>query len=239
MTESKSLLKIENLTTIFSGFKALNDVSLELFQGQALGLVGPNGSGKTTLVNTVCGLYKPAHGHITLEGLNITGKRPHDIARAGINRTFQIPKPFRDLSVYENVAVSSIHSKNRTSIPEILRKVNLADCANYPIEKLTASQQKRLDLARALALDPKVIFVDELAAGLTPTELTEVAEMLANFRQNGIALIVVEHLMGFLEQVVDSVFVLSAGKGIFSGSLRDALSDEEVKRVFLGGAHDA
>ncbi len=239
MTEAKSLLRIENLTTVFSGFKALDDVSLELFEGQALGLVGPNGSGKTTLVNTVCGLYKPAQGKVSLEGNDITGKQPHQIARAGINRTFQIPKPFKDLSVSENVLVSSIHSKSKRSISEVLDMVNLGDCANYPIEKLTASQQKRLDLARALALDPKVIFVDELAAGLTPTELSEIAKMLAEFRRSGIALIVVEHLMGFLEQVVDSVIVLSAGKKIFVGSLREALSEEEVKRVFLGGAQDA
>ncbi|MDA8277492.1 MAG: ATP-binding cassette domain-containing protein [Actinomycetota bacterium] len=236
MTETKSLLKVENLTTVFSGFKALDDVSLELFEGQALGLVGPNGSGKTTLVNTVCGLYKPENGRVILDGIDVTGKQPHYLARAGINRTFQIPKPFKDLSVSENVLVSSIHSKNKVSITEVLEKVKLRDCANYPIEKLTAAQQKRLDLARALALDPKVIFVDELAAGLTPTELNEIAEMLAEFRRSGIALIVVEHLLGFLEQVVESVFVLSAGKKIFGGTLRDALSDEEVKRVFLGGA---
>ncbi len=239
MTDAPALLKIENLTTVFGGLKALSEVSLEIVPGQAIGLVGPNGSGKTTLVNTVCGLYRPASGRVILEGTDITGHRPHSIARAGINRTFQIPKPFKDLSVYENVKVSSIHSRNHAPIEEVLARVNLREFANHPISELTAAQQKRLDLARAVALEPKVIFVDELAAGLTPGELHEVAEMLKEFQALGIALIVVEHLMGFLEQVVASVLVLSAGRTIFAGPLRNALADEEVKRVFLGGESDA
>ncbi|NNN13522.1 MAG: ATP-binding cassette domain-containing protein [Acidimicrobiaceae bacterium] len=239
MTDSPVLLRIENLTTVFGGLKALSEVSLEINPGQAIGLVGPNGSGKTTLVNTVCGLYRPASGRVILEGTDITGHRPHSIARAGINRTFQIPKPFKDLSVYENVKVSSIHSRNPAPIEEVLARVNLREFANHPISELTASQQKRLDLARALALEPKIIFVDELAAGLTPGELHEVAEMLKQFQAFGIAMIVVEHLMGFLEQVVASVLVLSAGRTIFTGALRNALADEEVKRVFLGGESDA
>ncbi len=239
MTDSPALLKIENLTTVFGGLKALNEVSLEIAAGQAIGLVGPNGSGKTTLVNTVCGLYRPASGRVILEGTDITGHRPHSIARAGINRTFQIPKPFKDLSVYENVKVSSIHCRNPAPIEEVLARVNLREFADHPISELTAAQQKRLDLARAVALDPKVIFVDELAAGLTPGELHEVAEMLKGFQTIGIALIVVEHLLGFLEQVVASVLVLSAGRTIFTGALRNALADEEVKRVFLGGESDA
>ncbi len=239
MTDAPALLKIENLTTVFGGLKALSEVSLEIVPGQAIGLVGPNGSGKTTLVNTVCGLYRPASGRVILEGIDITGHRPHSIARAGINRTFQIPKPFKDLSVFENVKVSSIHSRNHAPIEEVLARVNLREFANHPISELTAAQQKRLDLARAVALEPKVIFVDELAAGLTPGELHEVAEMLKEFQALGIALIVVEHLMGFLEQVVASVLVLSAGRTIFAGPLRNALADEEVKRVFLGGESDA
>ncbi len=239
MTDSPVLLRIEELTTVFGGLKALSQVSLDINPGEAVGLVGPNGSGKTTLVNTVCGLYRPASGRVILEGTEITGHRPHLIARAGINRTFQIPKPFKDLSVYENVRVSSIHSRTHTSIEGALARVNLAELANHPISELTAAQQKRLDLARALALEPKVIFVDELAAGLTPGELHEVAEMLKEFQSSGIALIVVEHLMGFLEQVVSSVLVLSAGRTIFTGPLRTALEDVEVKRVFLGGESDA
>lgn len=233
------LLSIKDLTTTFGGFKALNGVDLIVQSGDAIGLVGPNGSGKTTLVNTACGLYRPSSGDIVLNGTNINRFAPHKRARLGVNRTFQIPKPFKDLTVSKNIEVGLNHSSSNSSVEELLAFVGLDGAKEVPAGSLTAIAQKKLDLARALALDPKVLFVDELAAGLTPGEQIEIATMLRDLQSRGMALVIVEHLLGFLELVTDSVVVLSAGSVIFRGHLREAVEDQQVRTVFLGGSSDA
>ncbi|MHB8189703.1 MAG: ABC transporter ATP-binding protein [Ferrimicrobium sp.] len=240
MSGDVAALSVRNLSRSFGGLKALDDVSLEVGKGEALGLVGPNGSGKTTLVNVACGLYPPTHGRIFLAETEITGWKPYALARAGVNRTFQIPKPFHSLSVGENLRMALAHAKKPApEVRELLERTRLGSIEGVAVDRLTASQQKRLDLARALALDPSVLFVDELAAGLTPVELREVAEILKECLEEGRALVVVEHLLGFLELVVSSVIVLSAGRAIFQGELRASLEDVEVKRVFLGRTADS
>lgn len=236
---SSPLLQVVDLVTRFGKFRALDGVSIEVGASQAIGLVGPNGSGKTTLVNTVCGLYPPAAGSIHFAGTNLTGKRADVIARAGINRTFQISKPFASLTVRENVEVAAHHAHHPRGVDEVLEMTNLMRESRASASDLTAAQQKRLDLARALVMSPRLLFIDELAAGLTPNELQDVATMLRNLVDEGISLVVVEHLMGFLEQVVDGVYVLTAGQVIFQGSLRDALADNRVQEVFLGRNDDA
>lgn len=237
---STSEFEVKNLSKHFGGFHALHDVSFAVHGGEALGLVGPNGSGKTTLVNTVCGLFPPTNGQIILNGVQMGGTKPHLLARAGINRTFQIPKPFRSLTVRENIELALSHrEKGLDDLEEVLSTCKLTQLVSAESGNLTAAQQKRLDLARAISLRPSVLFVDELGAGLNPAELSEIAEILRKMVDEGRALIIVEHLMGFLEQVVDRVLVLSAGTEIFRGRLRDALSDFEVKRVFLGDAVSA
>jgi branched-chain amino acid transport system ATP-binding protein len=227
------LLQVDGLSKAFGGNKAVAGVSLDLAAGQALGLVGPNGSGKTTLINVISGVYKPDGGSVTLKGHRVTGLASHRLCRLGLNRTFQIPRPLGDLRVADNLAVV------RRRHPPIfdadpLEFVGLAHAANRRASSLTSGEQKLLDLARALAAGPEVLLVDELGAGLGAADLDSVAGLLRRLREAGLALLVVEHLMGFLEQVVDSVVVLNAGLEIFRGTLRAAVADQRVVDVFLG-----
>lgn len=227
---------VEELTRRFGGFAALDGVSLSVGAGSVVGLVGPNGSGKTTLINVASGVYKPSAGRIVLNGRDISGLPPHQLVHLGLNRTFQVPKPLGSLTVYENVQVASGHSRHGAEdLGSLLADVGLGSLGDRTGSSLNTSQQKRLDLARALATNPKVLLVDEIGAGLSPNELTELAGYLRSLASRGITLVVVEHLLGFLEQLADRVVVLSAGREIFSGSLSDAIADPEVVRVFLGG----
>ncbi len=229
------LLSAVGLTKNFGGFRALDDVSLDLYPGEAVGLVGPNGSGKTTFINVVSGVYTASAGTIKLRGLPIEGLPPHRRARLGLGRTFQVPKPLGNLTVLENVQVALQHSKSGKSVDvDPLEFVGLAKFANRRANSLTTMEQKRLDLARVLALSPAVVLVDEFAAGLSPSELIDIASLLNELRGKGMALVVVEHLLGFLEAVVDRVLVLDAGREIFSGGLKEAFSDDKVVEVFLG-----
>ena len=230
------ILTIVDLAKSFGGFTALDGVSLELRAGEVVGLVGPNGSGKTTLINVVSGLYAPTRGSVTLSGEPIHGGPPHRVVRGGMNRTFQIPKPFASLTVSENLRVAAVHGAgDRAFEGDPLEMVGLAGLDRRLASSLNASQQKRLDLARALMTGPRVLLVDELGAGLSPAELDDAATVLGRLAAAGLALLVVEHLMGFLAKVTSRVMVLNAGRQIFEGSLEAAVRDPQVVEVFLGG----
>lgn len=231
-----SLLQVRDLSKSFGGFQAVSAISLDAVAGKALGLVGPNGSGKTTLINVISGVYKPSSGTVTLKGHNVSGKPSHRLCRLGLNRTFQIPHPLADLSVADNVAVAHHRRHDERAIfgSDPLKFVGLASVANHLASSLTSSEQKLLDLARALAAGPDVLLIDELGAGLSAGELAHVAELLRELKNAGVALIVVEHLMDFLEQIVDSVVVMDAGASIFHGALRDAVADRRVIETYLG-----
>lgn len=233
---SAPALEVRSLTKEFGSFRAVADVSVEVFAGEALGLVGPNGSGKTTLINVVSGVYEPNGGSVQLVGQDITGKASHRLCRLGLNRTFQIPRPLADLTVGENIALVRHRHRGPQDLLDVdpLEFVGLDRQAERVASSLTSGEQKLLDLARALAARPSVLLVDELGAGLSAHELDHVAELLAKLKDAGLALLVVEHLMGFLEQVVDSVVVLNAGAAIFRGTLRAAIADPTVIEVFLG-----
>jgi len=222
------------------GSIALDGVSLELAPGEVLGLVGPNGSGKTTCINVISGLYPPDGGRVLFDGVSIAGMRAHLLARRGINRTFQSPKPFLSLTVRENVQIAATYghgARAAVDLPGLLAALELDQVADRPAGDLNSAQQKTLDLARALATAPRLLLVDELAAGLNHAELARMAIRLRALARDGMALLVVEHLMGFIDQVTDRVIVLNAGREIFEGTLRSATHDKEVIRVFLGGAH--
>ncbi len=233
------LLAVEALEKRFSGFRALDGVSFEVRPGEILGLVGPNGSGKTTCINVITGLYRPDGGKVTFEGHPINGLPSHRLARLGVNRTFQVPRPFPSLTVRENVAVAAYHGRRAggAEIETLLLSLELDAYADKPAADLNSAQQKMLDLARALATGPRLLCVDELAAGLSRTELERVALRLRAFAGSGIALLVVEHLMGFIGEVTDRVVVLNAGKIIFEGTLAEAIRDRRVVEVFLGTEH--
>ena len=234
------LLRVEQVMKLFGGFRALDGISLQLAPGEVLGLVGPNGSGKTTCINVISGLYPPDGGRVMFDGASIGGRASHLLARRGINRTFQSPKPFLSLTVRENVAIAATYGhggRAPADLPALLAALDLDRVADRAAGDLNSAQQKTLDLARALATAPRLLLVDELAAGLNPAELARMATRLRALARDGMALLVVEHLMGFIDQVTDRVIVMNAGKEIFEGTLRTATHDPDVIRVFLGGAH--
>ncbi len=235
--EAAPLLAVQDLVKRFGGFRALDGLSFDLKPGEILGLVGPNGSGKTTCINVISGLYRPDAGAILLEGRPVTGMPSHRLVHLGINRTFQIPKPFLTLTVRQNVEIAAAYGRNRNGPREpadLLGTLELDRVANRPAAELNSAQQKMLDLARALATGPRLLLVDELAAGLNPVELDRVAARLKALARSGIALLVVEHLMGFIDQITDRVIVMNAGREIFEGVLGDAVNDRRVVEVFLG-----
>ena len=236
------LLAISNLVKRFGGFRALDGLTLSIAPGEVLGLVGPNGSGKTTCINVISGLYPADGGEVLFEGTSISGTKSHRLVHLGINRTFQVPKPFLALTARENIEVAIAygnHPEGLTDAQPLLESLNLAKIADRRAAELNSAQQKMLDLARALATGPRLLLVDELAAGLNPSELEWVGGKLKELARTSMAIIVVEHLMGFIEQVTDRVIVLNAGKEIFEGRLAEAVRVPQVIEVFLGGAHAA
>ena len=195
---------------------------------------------KTNLIQVSMSSQDPDEGRVVFDGVSVGGRPSYLLARRGINRTFQSPKPFLSLTVRENVAVAATYGHGERAVvdvPVLLASLELDRLADRPAGDLNSAQQKTLDLARALATAPRLLLVDELAAGLNPAELGRMATRLRALAQDGMALLVVEHLMGFIDQVTDRVIVMNAGREIFEGTLRAATQDADVIRVFLGGAH--
>jgi branched-chain amino acid transport system ATP-binding protein len=240
--ESTPLLKVSKLVKRFGGFYALDGLSFHVSSGEILGLVGPNGSGKTTAINVISGLYAPDGGEIVLDGASIGAVASHKLVHRGVNRTFQIPKPFLSLTVRQNVEVALAYGGATVAPPsmaDLLDEYRLAEVADRPAADLNNAQQKMLDLVRALATRPRLLLLDELAAGLNPAELDWIADRIKALVTGGMAIIVVEHLMGFIEHITDRVIVMNAGKEIFEGKLAVAVKVPQVIEVFLGGEHAA
>ena len=235
--DTTPILGVAKLAKRFGGFYALDGLSFHVAAGEILGLVGPNGSGKTTAINVISGLYAPDGGEVVLDGVSIGGVASHRLVHRGINRTFQIPKPFLSLTVRQNIEVALAYGRAAVAPPgiaDLLDEYRLTEVADRPAADLNNAQQKMLDLVRALATRPRLLLLDELAAGLNPAELDWIAERIKALARSGIAIIVVEHLMGFIDQVTDRVVVMNAGKEIFEGVLSDAIRNPRVVEVFLG-----
>ncbi len=237
-----AVLEVNGIVKRFGSLEALGGVTLSLQSGDILGLIGPNGSGKTTLINVVSGLLYPDAGSLLLYGRRIDRMPPHRRSHLGVNRTFQIPHPFTGLTVRENIDISLLFGRlgNRADLDQraedILKLAGLSEFSELKAGNLNTSQKKMLDLAKALATEPKVLLVDELAAGLNTSEAEAVAGLLKEVRKSVDAMIVVEHVMNFIKRVTEDVVVLDAGKVIFSGKFIDAVKDSKVREVYLGKA---
>ncbi len=230
---AEPILNATGVAKRFGGFQALAGIDLSVAPGEIVGLIGPNGSGKTTLINVISGLLPADAGEIRVAGENVTDLPAHRRAARGVNRTFQVPKPFASLTVRQNLEVAVSHG-SAPDLDALLASVELDAHAKRRAGELTSVQQKLLDLARALATGPRVLLLDELACGLNPAELERIAARLRRLAEDGLGLVVVEHLMPFIDRVTHRVVVMNAGRAIFGGSLREAARDPQVVEVFLG-----
>ncbi len=233
------LLSVTQGVKRFGGLVAVNKVNLEIAEGEILGLIGPNGAGKTTLFNMVSGTFPPTSGRIHFAGRDITGYPPHRVSKLGIARTFQIVKPFSKLSVLENVTVgaflrSSSPREAEKKAREIIDFVGLGKSMDQPAQTLTTAGRKRLELARALATDPKLLMLDEAMAGLTPTESARMVELIRQVRDRGVTLLIIEHVMKAIMSLSDRVAVLHHGELIAIDEPARIASDQSVIEAYLG-----
>jgi branched-chain amino acid transport system ATP-binding protein len=236
-----ALLEVRGLTKRFGGFVALNDVSLQVAPGERIGVLGPNGSGKSTLVNCVTGLLKIDGGDVLLSGNSLRGQPAHLRNRAGIARTFQIPKPFVSVSVLDNIRIPldycGHHNSQKTSGDEamaLLDLVGLAHQAAQPTTALTQVELRKLELAKAIASNPKLLIADEALAGLSTAEVDDILDLLFRLNERNIAIVMIEHIMRAVTRFSQRVIVLVAGSKIADGATEDVLRDPNVERAYLG-----
>jgi len=234
-----ALLEVRNVGRRFRTMQAVDGVSFEVRQGELLGMIGPNGAGKSTLFNLIAGAIPPSSGDILLEGTAVTGWKPFAMARAGVARTFQIPKPYRQLSVVENVMMSAfLREKSMDGARELavatLADVGLAAYREAPASALTVGLLKRLEVARALATRPRLVLFDEIMAGLTPTEVGAMTEMVAGLPSRGITVIWVEHVLYAIMKTATRMVVINRGKLIAEGAPAAVARDPAVVKAYLG-----
>lgn len=235
------LLEVRDVTKRFGGLVAVNEVSLAIEEGEILGLIGPNGAGKTTLLNCIAGTYKPDEGVVSFMGKKMTGYNADVLCKAGMSRTFQISQPFPKMTARENVMVSTVFGNERSNIfnPDMWAE-EMLDFVEFPMppdtqaRNLNTVQLKRLDLARALASEPHLLLLDEVAAGLTEGELADLMDVIRKIRDNGVTILIIEHIMRVIMGLCDRVMVLHYGRKIAQGEPQMVARDPQVNEAYLG-----
>jgi branched-chain amino acid transport system ATP-binding protein len=241
---SNALLEVNELTINFGGLIAVNQLDMKVNTGEAVGLIGPNGAGKTSAFNLISGVYKPTHGQVFFDGENITGLTPYQVNRKGIGRTFQVVKPFGSMTVLENVMVggfvhTSKRSKSREIAMQVIEQVDLKRKINSLAKNLTLSDRKRLEVAKALATQPKLLLLDEVLAGLNPTEIEEAVKMIKSINKSGISILMIEHVLQATMAICSHIVVLDYGKKIAEGTPQEVTSNPEVIKAYLGDDYEA
>jgi branched-chain amino acid transport system ATP-binding protein len=234
------ILSVDGVNKHFGGLVAVADLSFDVKAGEVLGLMGPNGAGKTTLLNVIAGEYKPDSGTVTFKGNDITGCPPHKLCHRGIARTYQIPQPFVKLTVLQNIAVAAIFGRGlgksaaEHEAADLLTFVGLAEKKDMLAGDLEEISLKRLELARVLATNPTILMIDELAAGLTETEIPQVLDLLKAINKKGITIILIEHVMKVMTKAVDRIIVMDEGMKIAEGKPAAIMKNKKVIKAYLG-----
>lgn len=235
------VLETKDITKTFGGLVAVNRVSMTVQEGEIAGLIGPNGAGKTTFLNCIAGTYRPDGGMVSFLGKETTGHQSDALCRAGMSRTFQISQPFPKLTALENVMVSAIFGNHRGDVPDPESwSLKMLEYVEFPMppstlaHNLNTAQLKRLDLARALAARPKLLLLDELAAGLATGELDELMDVIRKIRESGVSILMVEHIMRVIMGLCDRITVIQYGTQIAEGNVQEVANDPKVTEAYLG-----
>ena len=247
------LMRIEDLKMYFGGLKAIDGFDLSIYKGETLGIIGPNGAGKTTLFNAICGVYIPTGGKVIFEGQEVQGTPAHEMEKKGISRTFQISKPLSGLTIFDNVvAAAGVHEytgiksyfrKAHTKevedrVEAVIREVGLADVANKKASDVSLGYLRRLEIARALVTEPKLIMLDEPCAGLSNFAINEITELIMALKEKGQSIVLIEHNLPITMKVCDRITVLSYGKKIAEGTPDEVKNDRQVIEAYLGEEDD-